>query len=329
MLSQLSRVLPVLGLLAAGVPLQAAPPTYPCYQPTLTPVPDGEIADDPAWQSIPTVTGFSVLGGTYTVPKQTFAQACWDDGALYVALTCEEPDAAQLKPTVPNGGPAWLDDGVEIFVQPAGGAQVFQFVITAGGARGSGDVFPDLGQVEVGTKIGSDAYWVEARIPFAVLGATPQVGDRWRGSFCRNTWTTQSGGDRFTSWPPLKQRFLEPESFATLVFCGPAPDAATAVEVGNDLNHAYRADLVTRLQGAAAQEAEYADALREAARDAEFGRRARTLRRRWREIDSALRDASRVPITDLRRTVGGADSLVQDSYDLKYAYLIALLLRKY
>lgn len=329
MLGQRFRLLVAFGLLTACVPLEAAPPTYPCYQPAVAPGVDGEVADDPAWQSIPAATGFSVLGGTYTVPKQTLAQACWDDEALYVAMACEEPDATHLRPAVPDGGPAWLDDGVEIFVQPEGGAQVFQFVITAAGARGSGDVFPDLGQVEVGTKIDSDTYWVEARIPLSILGATPQAGDRWRANFCRNIWTTQSGGDKFTSWAPLKQRFLEPESFATLVFCGPTPDAVEVSEVTDDLNRAYRASLVTRLQAAAAQEGEYVDALKDAARDAEFGRRARTLRRRWREIDSALRDANRVPIAALRRTIAGADSLVEDSYQLKYAYLIALLLRRY
>ena len=329
MLSEQSRLLVALGLLIACGPLQAAPPTYPCHGPTVTPVPDGEVADDPAWQSIPAATGFSVLGGTYTIPKQTFAQACWDADALYVAITCEEPDAPHLKPTVSDGGPAWLDDGVEIFVEPAGQAQAFQFVITVAGARASGDVFPDLAQVEVGTKIGSDTYWVEARIPFSILGATPKAGDRWLVNFSRNIWTTQSGGDKFTSWAPLKRSFREPESFATLAFRGPAPDSAELTRVAHELNLAYRASLLTRLGAAAAQEAGYADTLRAATQDAEFGRRARALRRRWREIDSALRDADRVPIADLRRTVGGADALVRASYDLKYAYLIALLLREH
>lgn len=329
MLSEASRLFAALGLLIAAVPLQAAPPTYPCYQPAVAPAPDGDIAGDPAWRNIPPVTGFSVLGGTFTVAKQTTVQACWDREALYVAMTCEEPDAAQLKPTVADGGAAWLDDGIEIFVEPASGAPVHQFVITAAGARGSGEVFPDIAKVRVGTAIDRDAYSVEARIPLSILGAAPTAGDRWRANFCRNIQTTQSGGDKFTSWAPVKQRFLEPESFAGLLFCGPAPDAATALAAANDLNRAYRSNLVTRLQAAAGEEREYADALKEAGRDAEFGRRARALRRRWREIESALRDADGVPIADLRRTVAGADSLVEDSYDLKYAYLTALLLRKY
>ena len=34
-----------LGPLLVGIPLQAAPPTYPCYRPPVTPALDGEIAD--------------------------------------------------------------------------------------------------------------------------------------------------------------------------------------------------------------------------------------------------------------------------------------------
>jgi hypothetical protein len=329
MLSETSRLPVALGLLLVGIPLQAAPPTYPCYRPPVAPALDGEVADDPAWQSIPAVTGFSVLGGTYTLPKQTRVQACWDGDALYVVMTCEEPDAPDLQTTVADGGAAWLDDGVEIFVQAAGAPQAFQVVITAAGVRASGSVAPDLAQVAVGTRIGADTYWVEARIPFSILGATPQVGDRWRANFCRNTWTTRSGGDKFTSWAPLTRSFNEPESFATLAFEGPPADPAEHTRVAHELNLPYRASLLTRLRAAAARESDYADALRTAARDVEFGRRARTLRRRWREIDSALRDADIVPIGDLRRTVGGADALVQESYDLKYAYLIAALLREH
>jgi hypothetical protein len=317
-----------LGLLAGRAGVGDAERTYPCYRPAVAPVPDGDIAGDPAWQDIPAATGFSVLGGTYAVLKQTDVWACWDDEALYVAMSCEEPDAPLIKPTVPDGGPAWLDDGVEIFIQPGASRHVYQFVITAGGARGSGEVLPDLAQVQVGTKIEHDAYSVEARIPYSILGARPAVGDRWRGNFCRNIFTKRSGGDQVTTWAPLKSRFLEPESFAVIDFFGPAPDAGGAQRIAEGMNRAYRARLVGELQAAAAQEPEYAPALSEASRDAEFGERASDLQARWGKAEAAVRSARRVPLPELRRIVRGADALLKDSYDLKYAYLIARLLRE-
>ena len=69
----------------------AGPTSYPCYRTPVAPVMDGVLAGDPAWERIPSVTGFSKLGDGYTDAKQTYAQACWDDQALYVGVICEEP----------------------------------------------------------------------------------------------------------------------------------------------------------------------------------------------------------------------------------------------
>src|SRR5512138_216259 len=87
--------------------LWAAPPIYPCYHPTAAPVVDGDIAGDPAWQTIPSVTGFSVLGNGYTYAKQTAAQMCWTEEGFYLGVTCEEPDAKLLKPAAFDGGDTW------------------------------------------------------------------------------------------------------------------------------------------------------------------------------------------------------------------------------
>ncbi|NCO38573.1 MAG: hypothetical protein COZ06_22600 [Armatimonadetes bacterium CG_4_10_14_3_um_filter_66_18] len=322
----LTRLAPAwLMALLLVLPLAAAPATYPCYQPTAAPVIDGNVESDPAWTNIPRVTGFAKLGGGYAVAKQTVVQACWDDQALYVAMVCEDPDAAQLKPTVRDGGPFWEEDGAEIFVQPDADKPVSQLGVTAGGAKGGFEGFPDFTKLHVGASIGKDAYSLEARIPFDVLRATPQVGDRWRGNFCRNTYTTASGGDKFTCWAPLKTRFLEPENYAVLSFRGPAPEAATATRIGEQLNGAYRKHLLGRLVSAVAQGKEYFGALDEASRDQQFGADAAALRARWREMEALIRQAGSAPLPELRRTIVGADALAKASYDVKYAYLIAKL----
>jgi hypothetical protein len=307
-------------------PLWAGPMTYPCYRPAVTPTLDGEIASDPAWQNIPAVTGFSVLGGGYTVAKQTVVQACWDDEALYIAVTAEEPDAPQMNLHVRDGGPFWEDDGVELFLRPGADKPVFQFGVTAGGARGSFLGAPDFTKFQAKSKIGRDSYSLEVRIPYEVIGCRPKVGDVWTGDFCRNTWTVVSGGDRFTCWAPLKRQFNEPENFAAIDFLGPAPAAGEAAAVSERLNAAYRANLTGRLAAAVRQGDEYIPTLTTASRDPKFGAQARDLLRQWRKAERLSKATDKASALELRKVIAGMDALARASYDLQYAYLIANVL---
>ncbi|MBM3498145.1 MAG: hypothetical protein FJX74_05695 [Armatimonadetes bacterium] len=311
---------------ASAARLLAAPPAYPCFRPGLPPTLDGALADDPAWEGVPVATGFSKLGAGYTEAKQTEVRACWDTEALYVGLLCEEPDVASMKPTVRDGGDTWLDDGVEVFLQPAPDATVVQFVVTAAGAKGGYEGAPDFLKYQAAAHVGRDFYSLELRIPFALLGASPTIGDTWRGNFCRNIWTTGSGGDRFTCWAPLEARFLEPERFAAIEFLGP-PDLVRASQLTEQLNRPYRRDLARRLRAVAATAPEYTPTLAEAANDERFGEPARDLLARWEQIAEVVREADRAPVVELRGLVRGVQALTQHSYDVKYAYLIAQLLR--
>jgi len=318
---------PVLLLLAlCATTAAAAGMSYPCYEAASAPVMDGVVAGDPAWQQIPAVTGFSKLGNGYTDAKQTWVQACWDDQAFYIGVTCEEPDVGRLQLQVRDGGPTWSDDGVEVFLEPGAGAQVRQFVVTAGGARGGFEGAPDFRRYQAAAHAEAATYSLEIRIPFELLGATPGLGGWWRGNFCRNIFTTTSGGDKFTCWAPLQTRFLEPEHFATIEFLGPAPDPARVSVIAERLNRPYRDDLLRRLQAAAAGSLEYVPALTEASQDPRFHPQARGLLRRWRQLERALRQGDRTPLAQLRPIQKGAEVLTQESYELKYTYLIATVL---
>jgi hypothetical protein len=321
------RGLPFILLPALCVPaFTARVPTYPCYRPPVAPVMDGRVTGDPAWETVPAVTGFSKLGDGYTEAKQTWARACWDEQAFYVGIVCEEPDIAHMQLQVRDGGDTWLDDGIEVFLLPSGSLHATQFVVTAGAARGGYEGAPDILRYQAATHAGEASYELEVRIPFDLLGVTPKPGDRWRGNFCRNIWTTQSGGDKFTSWAPLQTRFLEPEHFATFEFAAAPPDAAQVSAIADHLNAAYRADLTKRVQAAATAGREYLPALTEASAADRFRPKALELRRGWRELDRALANADTTPLLELRRLLKGAQALTQGSYDLKYAYLIATVL---
>jgi hypothetical protein len=317
-----------LGLAGALASCDAAAPTYPCYRPAVAPVIDGDVAGDPAWRNIPAVTGYSVLGDGFTMAKQTTAQASWDDDALYIAVTCEEPDAPNLQMTIKDGGPVWSDDSLEIFVRPGANADVLQFGVTAGGAKGAGAGMPDFTKVQAAAKMGDGFYSIELRLPFDVLRVKekPKVGDVWYGNFCRNIFTTRSGGDKFTSWAPLKRQFLEPENFAAFDLLGPAPDVAEAGKISARLNAPFREKLVGMVAAAAAKSADYAEVLKEAAQDPEYGTRANDLRLRWDRVVRLSRTSSEASVWDLRKALVSLDALVHESYDLKYNYLIAKLL---
>ncbi len=321
----MTRLLAAVLVVGAMVPSYASVPEYPCYRPSVAPVIDGDVAGDPAWKNIPAVTGFSILGDGYTMAKQSTAQCCWDDEAFYVAVTCEEPDAPNLHITVVDGGNFWEDDGLEIFVRPGADAQVFQFGVTAGGAKGAYLGFADFTKLQAAAKMGKGFYSIELRLAYALLRATPKVGDVWFGDFCRNIFTTNSGGDRFTCWAPLKTQFNEPANFGAFHLLGPAPDPAEADRISAGLNAPYRDKLAGMIAVAAAKGSEYTAVLDEAARDPKFRTSANDLRLRWDRVTRAGRGTSSASVWDLRRAITDVDALVRESYDLKYAYLIEKL----
>jgi len=312
--------------LLAGAGLQAGLPDYPILRAAVPVTVDGEVRSDPAWRCAPQVTGFSVLGGGYTKAKQTSVQMLWDERGLCVAVVCEEPDAALLKPSARDYGETWAEDSLEIFLQPA--QQVYQIGVTAGGARGSGEGGPEAARITAAAKTAVDSYSIEVLIPAAVLKAAPKSGDQWRGAVCRNIFTVRSGGDKFTSWPALQSRFLEPEHFAGLAFSAETGSADTATAITERLNAAYRQTMGEQVQAAAAQGEQYRLALREAGTDAAFGDAARKLLDEWGRIEASGKASGLAGTTDMRASLNRLQALNEQSYRLQYTYLISKLLRE-
>ncbi len=299
----------------------AASPGYPCFRADAPPVIDGE-ADDACWQSAPLATGFSVLAGGFTDDKQTAFRLCWDDAAVYFLVACEEPDVGHLKTGVRDGGAAWLDDGVEIFLQPSGSGQVYQFIVTAAAAKATGAGTADFRRLDAAVSTGGASYTLEIAIPHDLVRTEPETGDTWRGNVCRNIWTTASGGNKFTSWAPLQRQFLEPESFAVFQLRGAAPPDETIAVITRDLNDRYRQYLVADLEGLADEAPRYLPVLERARESDELGSEARELCYRWYRLQRMQQGAQRYSIQNLRDMVRSAEDLLSASYEVKYAYLI-------
>ena len=318
----MNRTLLLLVLLLPAVAAQAVGLTYPIYKAPSAPLMTGDIQADPAWQAIPASTGFSVLGNGYTYVKQTTARMLWDDQALYIGVVCEEPDAAQLKPQVHDFGDTWTEDSLELFIMPA--LQAYQIAVTAGGAKGGFEGGPDVSKVTAAAKIGKDFYSIEVRIPFTVVKGNPKAGDQWRGEVCRNIFT--GAGDKFTSWSPLKSRFLEPDNFAILSFKDEVLSPAQAAQITEQLNAPYRGTLTAQIKAAAGEGAQYQDALKQAQNDPKFGEQAGQLLEQWQNIAHLNEQASRAGILDLRQALMKLQMLNDQSYQVKYKFLIEKLL---
>jgi hypothetical protein len=322
---------PLIGVLLlnclAGTGGEVTGTRYPCFQAVIEPTIDGNVAADPAWQAIPAVTGFRVLGGGYTHSKQSTVRMCWTAAAVWVAIECEEPDAPSLKPTAKDGGWTWSEDSVEIFLQPGPGAPVYQIGVTAGGAKGSGESSPDTAACSAAATIAATAYSIEIRIPFAALRTSAvQAGSSWRGTFCRNIQTiTASGGDKYTCWSPLQSRFLEPDNFATIEFRAPPLSLEASTRMGAELNLAYRAELGRLLQVRAGRAAEFQEALRGASTHPRLGAKAQELLAAWQRIEAVSADAASAALPDLRQALITAQGLQEASYVTKYTALLEKL----
>ncbi len=305
-----------------------AAPTYPCHRPAVAPVIDGEVAGDAAWQSIPAVTGFSVLGDGYSYSKQTLARLCWTAAGLYISVICEEPDAKLLKPQILDGGDTWAEDGIEIFLQPDGKPDVYQFAVTAGGAKGGFEGNPDFTKMQAAARIADTSYSIETLIPWSVVRGRAAEGVKWTGNVCRNIFTKRSGGDQFTSWAPLQSKFSEPENFATIVFRDSRLAADQVAQVTEQLNGEYRRTLLGQVAEAARAFAEYREGLELAARDAEYAQRAKGLLASWQRLETINREADRASILDMRAALVKLETLNRESYAVQYRYLIHKLLQE-
>ncbi len=314
-------------VLLAATLASATVTSYPAHRAPVSPVVDGDVAGDPAWAAIPEATGFHVLGGDYTVAKQSTVRLCWDDEALYVGFIAEEPDAALLHPTTRDGGSPWGEDSIEVFLQPRPPlGQTYQFGVTPGGAQGSGEGHPDITQTTAEGRVGEGSYSIELRVPWAVVDAQPKSGDKWRFTVGRNIFVTQSGGDKFTNLSPLQRQFLEPASYSDLVFSDEVLTAESAARLAQELNGPYRETLVGGIRDLAAARGQYEETLRSAVNDDTYGEEAGVLLAGWETLGQLNARLAQASTTELRQGLVTSRDLSARSHELKYKILLKQLL---
>jgi hypothetical protein len=180
---------------------------------------DGRL-DEACWREAPVASGFHVLAARKHAPapaEETRCQVVFDEQALVVGIVCREPRMGDLIAKAgERDGAIWLDDSIEIFLRP-GPDRYYHFGVNSHGtlydarvevmADGTaGDLAKARlwdGVWEAAVSHETDAWTLEARIPFASLDLTPQSPSSWRFNVGR----TAARRLEYSAWAPVVRGF--------------------------------------------------------------------------------------------------------------------------
>ena len=185
---------------------------------------DGDLSDREWKDSASRGHLFNNIDGKET-QWPTQLRIAYDDGNLYVAFTC-------LDPETPKRSAEARKDYLEVFLDPDRECQRYYWMmINIDGAIISQALFSEGGdriddkwksQAKVGAKRQKDRWFVEMAIPFESLGGEPADdvgGETWGANFCRTMSTPPTRKDTFSGFSPvLRGAFHRPDSFGAIMF---------------------------------------------------------------------------------------------------------------
>jgi len=154
-----------------------------------TPTIDGKL-NDACWARDRAITRFVVHTGEKLATAKTHAWLAYDDGHLYAAFRCPHPAGATLRAkATQHDGETWLDDSIEVFVDPHRGRRgYYQLAVNCLGvirdSRGTASAWQSGARAAV--KRDADAWTVELAVPFDPLDIDLDVGTAWGINLVRN-----------------------------------------------------------------------------------------------------------------------------------------------
>jgi len=188
-------------------------PTASCERTDEPPTIDGKL-DDACWEAAPSIGSFIDIDKQTPSKWPTTVRLLHDERNLYAAFECSESEPATILAQVTkDGGEAWQDDSVEVFLDPAADLQRYeQFVANVLGARNR--TAPEW---QVKTSRNEAGWVVEMSIPLGALGR-PQPGDVWLFDACRTRPARPQAPPEHSSWAPTEGTFHQPAKWGLLVF---------------------------------------------------------------------------------------------------------------
>jgi len=149
---------------------------------------DGRLSD-PAWNKAALLSDFTSVSGekAYVATKVKLMR---DNNNLYVGFECFDMlDYKVVTNCKERDGQIYLDDSVEIFIQPDSDKEYIQLVANAAGVLfdACNKNFKWNSDAQVATAVETGRWTAEFSIPLCKLQALPvKPGTVWRMNFCRN-----------------------------------------------------------------------------------------------------------------------------------------------
>ncbi|MHB0998937.1 MAG: sugar-binding protein [Armatimonadota bacterium] len=176
---------------------------------------DGKI-DTREWQGAALINDFTGINGD---PMKTVCHVAQSGDSLYVAFECSATDVSGLiKKHMRRDDPSWLDDCVEVFLNPDGdGSSSLHFAVNALGTQfDARDGDPSWDRYWTAkTSITTGTWRAEIRIPFSSLGSK-KLPSTWTANFDRRTVKSDGLGQIISGWAPSSSGFSVPSSFGLL-----------------------------------------------------------------------------------------------------------------
>ncbi|HUW62522.1 MAG TPA: hypothetical protein VMZ06_16065 [Candidatus Bathyarchaeia archaeon] len=219
-------------LSSAAAPDQpAGAKEYACRQLAQSPVLDGEVVADPAWQDVPVAKDFRNLRTGLPPLKQTDFRIGYTADGLFVGIVCEEPNRDAIRADKADGERFWDEDSLAVLL--AVGEEFllkhnvprFLFAVNAIGSRNSPLT---LRQWQAAAYIGDKAWSAEIMLPWEVMGRFPGEGETWKFNVCRSF--PASGDPEISTWANLEYRLFEEKNLGVLRFEAIPPEVRQAVE---------------------------------------------------------------------------------------------------
>lgn len=217
-----------LSVLIAGLALAApaAPLTVKAPKAAAAPTIDGDMGDA-CWSNAAVLTPFVDYKTGTPAQMPTTARIAYNDQALYLSITCTEPQTdklvAKVVPDRPAGEafPVSRDDCVEVFIVPGQPTAYYHFVVNPINTRldqrnwgypREQDNHWDGDWTSAARVVTGQAWNVEMAIPWHNFAADLGNG-QWRINVCRGKRTPPA---EFSSFSPVDGNFHQPDRFALL-----------------------------------------------------------------------------------------------------------------
>jgi hypothetical protein len=189
---------------------------------------DGELNDN-CWKSANKIGDFVDWQRGKLVRQQTEGYILADDKNLYIGFDCKESIMKELVfKHNEKDGPIWMDDCVEIFIDPKGESKDYYHIAI----NPKGVVLDEYidenrtfkkewdSNIKVKTLSKSDNWIVECAIPFASLNVKTGVSSTWRINLNRERTKKGNTPEEISCWSCTYGGFQNPNRFGKLLGMG-------------------------------------------------------------------------------------------------------------